>query len=61
MNGPQHYHEAERLLGGDMQDIAAAQVHATLALAAATAENVQAVRANRELSGLGAAWARATQ
>ena len=48
MNGPQHYAEAERLLVGRAvpnsnrraptdADIAAAQVHATLALAAATA------------------------
>jgi hypothetical protein len=47
MNGPEHYREAERLLDVAMQspivrdsdavNIAAAQVHATLALAAATA------------------------
>ncbi|MFF6904558.1 hypothetical protein ACFY9Q_01280 [Streptomyces sp. NPDC012389] len=49
MTGPQHYREAERLLaearheGADgvayvrLENIAAAQVHATLALAAATA------------------------
>lgn len=47
MNGPDHYRSAELLLaeadniaenGGDMgQMLAAAQVHATLALAAATA------------------------
>ncbi|WP_275558588.1 hypothetical protein [Streptomyces sp. 5-6(2022)] len=47
MTGPEHYREAERLLaeadniaeqGGDMGEmIAAAQVHATLAQAAATA------------------------
>lgn len=45
MNGPEHYTEAERLLaivdvnGTDPRDaavLAAAQVHATLALAAAT-------------------------
>jgi hypothetical protein len=51
MNGPEHYTEAERLLAGrtvipevqapyhvtpTADDIAAAQVHATLALAAAT-------------------------
>ena len=35
-DGPSHYREAERLVTGDDQDIAAAQVHATLALAAAT-------------------------
>ncbi len=39
MNGPEHYAEAERLLSGDELDLAAAQVHATLALAAATAES----------------------
>jgi hypothetical protein len=48
MTGPEHYIEAERLLSGrnslpeydarpTAEDIAAAQVHATLALAAATA------------------------
>lgn len=44
MNGPAHYREAERLLEsgeygeyGEQGDTAAAQVHATLALAAATA------------------------
>lgn len=46
MNGPQHYVEAERLLAlaslgdtdpRDVLTVAAAQVHATLALAAATA------------------------
>ncbi len=47
MNGPQHYREAERLLaipglgaGDDPRDptiVACAQVHATLALAAAQA------------------------
>jgi hypothetical protein len=36
MNGPQHYREAERLVSGDESDQRAAQVHATLALAAAT-------------------------
>ena len=51
MNGPQHYREAEELLAavtnsdgsisfgdGGEEYVAAAQVHATLALAAATAE-----------------------
>jgi hypothetical protein len=47
MNGPEHYREAERLLNvamagsrvtqADPVNLAAAQVHATLALAAATA------------------------
>ena len=41
MSGPEHYVEAERLLasgGGDrFEALAAAQIHATLALAAATA------------------------
>ncbi|GII84574.1 hypothetical protein Ssi03_25640 [Sphaerisporangium siamense] len=43
MTGPEHYREAEKLLAqyGDPEfaaiDLAAAQVHATLALAAATA------------------------
>ena len=50
MTGPEHYREAERLLGDasradgiivmpNPQALAAAQVHATLALAAATAVN----------------------
>lgn len=56
MDGPQHYREAERLLAGDqVQDhdhithlgpgptaVARAQVHATLALAAAFAELIDA-------------------
>lgn len=45
MTGPQHYKEAERILAGDAREeglepyeaFALAQVHATLALAAATA------------------------
>ena len=47
MTGPEHYHEAEQLLAdpnygepkgiGRSETIAAAQIHATLALAAATA------------------------
>lgn len=47
MTGPEHYHEAQQLLAdpnygepkgiGRSETIAAAQVHATLALAAATA------------------------
>lgn len=55
MNGPQHYQEAERLLAGaqNVMDVAPidgltreecaflAQVHATLALAAATALNIR--------------------
>lgn len=56
MDGPRHYREAERLIGGqrhhghghitdlvpDATTVAAAQVHATLALAAATAEIIEA-------------------
>ncbi|MGW0780400.1 hypothetical protein [Streptomyces sp. NPDC002913] len=40
MTGPEHYREAERLVKDEYrtaESIAAAQVHATLALAAATA------------------------
>lgn len=43
MSGPEHYREAERLLNSDHLDeghVAVAQVHATLALAAATAAPV---------------------
>ncbi|MFB8101313.1 hypothetical protein ACFC3O_00500 [Streptomyces sp. NPDC056007] len=52
MTGPEHYREAERLLAlADYHDdparCAAAQVHATLALAAATAVNT-AVNAFRD-------------
>lgn len=47
MTGPEHYREAERLIASSYRDgelspealIAEAQVHATLALAAATALN----------------------
>jgi hypothetical protein len=50
MTGPQHYAEAERLVAlaapsgapVDMQMVAEAQVNATLALAAATAETTMA-------------------
>lgn len=53
MNGPEHYREAERLLESAREDVnigsaeetyslAAAQVHATLALTAATAERTRA-------------------
>ncbi|WP_157551053.1 hypothetical protein [Nocardioides jensenii] len=40
MNGPWHYAEAERLVKVSPEAVAAAQVHATLALAAATAHDV---------------------
>lgn len=64
MTGPEHYREAERLvaLAHDMADqkhqeradfiIARAQVHATLALAAATIDTTASVR--------GPAWIEAT-
>lgn len=40
MTGPEHYQRAEQLVGrGSADDVARAQVHATLALAAATALN----------------------
>nr|WSX48854.1 hypothetical protein OG409_07785 [Streptomyces sp. NBC_00974] len=41
MTGPEHYREAERLLRDEYRtdrNVAEAQVHATLALAAATAD-----------------------
>jgi hypothetical protein len=48
--GPENYKEAERLLGLPAEDVkatelllAAAQVYATLALAAATAQNIELV------------------
>lgn len=40
MTGPEHYAEAERLVKVSPEAVAAAQVHATLALAAATAHDV---------------------
>ncbi|MFE4535665.1 hypothetical protein ACFRKB_11355 [Streptomyces scopuliridis] len=62
MNGPWHYAEAERLLelaghlDGDAAEIyAEAQVHATLALAAATAEQPSTAPKG---SALRRAWAR---
>jgi hypothetical protein len=42
VTGPEHYLEAERILGSDDGDILEAQVHATLALAAATALGLSA-------------------
>ena len=55
MTGPEHYREAERLIrladriaevdGDDSRTLAGAQVHATLALAAATAFPVDALHA----------------
>lgn len=38
MNGPEHYREAERLLDMGNTQTAEAQVHATLAMAAAVVE-----------------------
>lgn len=62
--GPEHYQEAERLIdlvddgAEDWQPLAAeAQVHATLALAAATATNV--VLQLPISSGLSKPWAKA--
>jgi hypothetical protein len=68
MTGPEHYHEAQQLLAdpnygepkgiGRSETIAAAQVHATLALAAATAlagESPQDVQAWRRAAGAQAA------
>jgi hypothetical protein len=64
MTGPEHYHEAQQLLAdpnygepkgiGRSETIAAAQVHATLALAAATAlvgDSPQDVQAWRRAAG----------
>jgi hypothetical protein len=66
MTGPEHYHEAQQLLAdpnygepkgiGRSETIAAAQVHATLALAAATAlagDHAQDLAAWREAAGAG--------
>jgi hypothetical protein len=57
MNGPEHYREAERLLRDEYRtdrSVAEAQVHATLALAAAT---VDAAYGNLTPSAW-AAWAK---
>jgi hypothetical protein len=64
MTGPEHYHEAQLLLAdpnygepqgiGRSETIAAAQVHATLALAAATAlvgDNSQDMQAWQRVAG----------
>ena len=67
MTGPQHYREAQRLLKQsnelDVTDapvvVAAAQVHATLALAAATAETGGLVKVG-ELN-VPTPWAQAVQ
>lgn len=67
-NGPEHYEEAEaaiehlspRHMVSDADAIALAQVHATLALAAATAQNIR--RNGRvEISGVGSTWAEVLQ
>jgi hypothetical protein len=68
MTGPEHYHEAQQLLAdpnygepkgiGRSETIAAAQVHATLALAAATAlagDSPQDAQAWRRAAGAQAA------
>lgn len=57
MNGPEHYREAERLLSLGPGVLAAAQVHATLALAAATIEAASA-SIYREVAP---AWTEATR
>jgi hypothetical protein len=74
MTGPEHYREAERLLAGthfqiegepfynhpSERDIAAAQVHATLALAAATATGAAATAYAADINLYDvAAWERA--
>lgn len=65
MNGPQHFREAEKLLEQSAKDplgsegryyLAAAQVHATLALAAATAQP-SAVRYYGDENRSDRAWA----
>jgi hypothetical protein len=60
MTGPEHYREAEALLDeyeqGELSAsaIALAQVHATLALTAATAQNIE--RNNAKANVLAALW-----
>jgi len=66
MTGPEHYRAAEQLLNeadhhsvlGDTQ-IAAAQVHATLALAAATAEPIAQSYDGPDDTSIPAAWSKA--
>jgi len=64
MNGPEHYREAERDIehanraDGDhgMYFLARAQVHATLALAAATASRPSALYTSEYRQATAAAW-----
>lgn len=57
MNGPQHYHIAERLLGSpsmvDPERQRLALVHAVLALVAATVDSSQEIN---EMSSVFASW-----
>lgn len=68
MTGPEHYREAERMLAVAAEDsrtwsntyqgsIAAAQVHATLALAAAAAADQASAYDGDELGQRSRAWA----
>ena len=68
MNGPEHYREAERLLAAATLDggtptawaaarLAAAQAHATLALAAATAAGLATTYDGDELFERSRGWA----
>jgi len=66
MTGPEHYREAENFLirgerasDGGATFFAAAQVHATLALAAATAEPIALAYSGREDVRIPQAWSAA--
>lgn len=59
MTGPDHYRAAERLLDGTELDQRAAQVHATLALAAATAEPIAQAYDGPDDTSIPAAWSAA--
>lgn len=57
MTGPEHYLEAERLLAmGSPEAEPRAQVHAILALAAATAEPIALAYSGREDVSVPRAW-----
>jgi len=60
MTGPEHYREAERLLDMNAPEAEArAQVHATLALAAATAEPIAQAYDGPDDTSIPAAWSAA--
>jgi hypothetical protein len=59
MTGPEHYRAAERMLDGTPMDQQAALVHATLALAAATAEPIAQSYDGPDDTTIPMAWSKA--